>query len=485
MVESWRHSSEPEYDVIIIGAGISGINAAYRIQTQLPNCRFTILEARSVLGGTWALFQYPGIRSDSDLFSFGFSWRPWNGKTRFANGTEICNYLTESATETGIDKKIQYNHQVEALHWSSDTASWTLNLKHSEERKQLTASFVVLGTGYYDYHKPLQTVIPGVGNFKGELVLPQFWPKKLEFANKKIVIIGSGATAITLLPNLAKTASHVTMLQRSPSYVMTIPNAKKTLPSWVPSRVKYVWDYFRLLIVPFLFYKFCVLFPKQGKNMIRKATLKLLPPEIPHDPHFNPSYNPWEQRLCMSPDGDFFECLRNGKASVVTSSIRTITKDSIILDSGEALNADIIVQATGLKLQVAGGSDVFVNGKKLDLGEKYMWRGMMIESCPNLAFVGGYVNASWTLGADCTARVVCRLISSLSQRRKAYVVPDTKEYGHLEPQATFNLNSTYITSAKGVMPVAGNYGPWVARTNYFLDFIHAKFGNITAGLKYV
>lgn len=471
-----------DYDIIIVGAGISGINAAYRIQTQLPECKYAILEGREVLGGTWALFQYPGIRSDSDLFTFGFSWRPWNGATRFANGTEICEYMKEAAKEYGIDKRIKYNHKVDRLAWSTDQASWAISVKNGEKSKTIRSSFVILGTGYYDYHNPMQTIVPGLENFNGQVVLPQFWPKELDYADKKIVIIGSGATAITLLPNLAKTAAHVTMLQRSPSYVMTIPNKKKFLPQWVPYSVKFAWDYVRFLILPWLFYKFCLAFPQKGREMIRSATTKLLPPEIPHDPHFNPSYNPWEQRLCMSPDGDFFQCLREKKASVVTGKIIDMKESSIILESGEDLEADIIIQATGLKLQMAGGAEVYVDGTKINIGDQYMWRGMMVESCPNLAFVAGYVNASWTLGADCTALVVCRLITALRQRKAALVVPSTANYANLQPESAFKLSSTYITNSPGVMPKAGDVAPWKARGNYFLDYFHAKFGNITDGL---
>lgn len=390
--------------------------------------------------------------------------------------------MNTAAKEHGIDKNILVNHKLDSLSWRTTDALWSLSVQAGKKKKTLRSTFVILGTGYYDYHKPLETKIAGVDNYKGQLVLPQFWPKDIDYANKKIVIIGSGATAITLLPNLAKTAAHVTMLQRSPSYVMTIPNKKTNLPAWVPYPIRFAWDYFRYLVAPWLFYQFCIHFPQKGRSLIRIATTRLLPPEVAHDPHFNPSYNPWEQRLCMSPDGDFFECLREKKASVVTGKITDRTKDFIVLENGEKLEADIIVQATGLKLHVVGGAKVYVDDEEIHVGDQYMWRGMMIESCPNLAFVAGYVNASWTLGADCTALVVCRLIQALQKRKAASVVPSTKNYQDLELTVTFNLSSTYITSAPGVMPKAGNYGPWKARINYFADYFHAKFGNITDDL---
>lgn len=477
-------TTSPEYDVIVIGAGISGINAAYRVQKQMPGCKYAILEARDVLGGTWSLFKYPGIRSDSDLFTFGFAWRPWTGMTRFASGQEISTYLQEAAQEQGIDKKIKYNHKVTKLAFSTAKALWTISVDNNGKEKTITTKFLIMGTGYYNYNEPLKADIAGIENFQGRVVHPQFWPEDLDYAGKKVVIIGSGATAVTLLPNMAKTAAHVTMLQRSPSYVMVLPNQAKRLPQWVPSPIRFAFNYFRYLIMPFLFYRFCITFPTLAKKMIRKVTSKELPETIPHDPHFNPSYNPWQQRLCMSPDGDFFESLRDGKANVVTGTIEDVQSKAIILKSGEKVEADIIVSATGLKLQFGGGAEVLVDGKPIKTNDKFIWRGIMMQDVPNCAFVIGYTNASWTLGADCTALVVCRLLKNLERQKAGYVVASTKGYD-LQEKNILNLSSTYITVNRQELPKAGDVGPWKARVNYFRDYWTANFGDLSKGLVYV
>lgn len=473
------------HDIVIVGAGLSGINAAYRVQTEMPGCNYTILEAQKVMGGTWALFRYPGIRSDSDLFTFGFAWKPWSGLTRFANGPEIAQYMEESAAEFGIDKKIQYQHKVTTLSWNSSKALWTISVEANGSKRDITTKFIILGTGYYDYHTPLETEVAGIKNFKGQVLHPQFWPEDLDYKNKKVVIIGSGATAVTLLPNMAREAAQVTMLQRSPSYVMALPNANKKLPKWVPSWIRFGVDYLRYLILPFLFFKFCRTFPRAARALIKKATTKELADSLTHDPHFNPAYNPWEQRLCMSPDGDFFESIRKGKASVVTGKIKTMTANSIVLESGQELPADIVVTATGLKLQIAGGAKLLIDGQTIATGDKFIWQGLMLEDVPNCAFVIGYTNASWTLGADCTALAVCRIIKDMKVKHVDYAVPSTKQYKNLKEANVLNLSSTYITKSVGQLPKAGDTGPWKARSNYFVDYYTAKFGNLNAGLRYV
>lgn len=478
------NATQPQYDVIIIGAGISGINAAQRLHTSFPGCNYTILEARDVMGGTWSLFKYPGIRSDSDLFTFGFPWRQWLGKTRFATGPQITQYIQESAEEYGIDKKIQYKHTVKKLCFSTEKATWTVRSMHNNQERVMTASWVIFGTGYYDYHKPLETEVAGIKNFKGQIIHPQFWPKDLDYKDKKVVIIGSGATAVTILPNMTEQAARVTMVQRSPTYILTLPNAKKSLPGWVPGIFKYVFDYVRYLILPFFFYKWCIAYPNAAKGYIRQVTTKELPPTLDHDPHFNPKYNPWQQRLCMSPDGDFYEALRSGKGDVKTGTIKSMDATSLTMDSGEKVEADIIVTATGLKLLFAGDAIVEVDGKRVEPSSRFIWRGTMLQDVPNCAFVLGYTNASWTLGADCTALLVCRLIKEIQKRQVSYVIPSAEGYGDMAESNVLNLTSTYITSAPNVLPRASEVGPWRARSNYFRDFYFAKFGNITEGLHY-
>lgn len=362
---------------------------------------------------------------------------------------------------------------------------WTINVSANGVEKTMTSKFIIMGTGYYNYHEPLKVDIPGIDKFQGQVIHPQFWPKNLDYAGKKVVIIGSGATAITLLPNMAKTAGHVTMLQRSPSYIMTIPNKARKLPGWVPAPLQFIFKYFLYLILPFLFFNFCRAFPNAARKYIRKVTSRLLPQTTPHDPHFNPRYNPWEQRLCMSPDGDFFESLREGKASVATGTIQDIKGSQIMLDSGESLPADIIITATGLKLQFAGGCKMLVDGKERKAGDSFLWRGMMLQDIPNCAFVIGYTNASWTLGADCTALVVCRLLKEMKRQSAGYVVAKTDGFSGMRENNVLNLNSTYIQTNIQELPKAGDVGPWRARANYFQDKWVAHFGNLSTGLKYV
>lgn len=356
-----------DYDVIIVGSGISGINSAYRVQTQVPNATYTILEARGGLGGTWDFFKYPGIRSDSDLHTFGFPWRPWTERRAIADGPSIVRYLKESAEEYGIDKKIQYNHKVISADWSSDTLNWSLEVQHNGETKTMRGRFLILGTGYYNYDEPMESKIPGLERFKGTTVHPQFWPEDLDYSNKKMVIIGSGATAVTLLPVVAKTASHVTMLQRSPSYVLSLPNGDplgEFYHRFLPLSWAHKLDRYRFLVFGFLFYHFCRFFPNAARGVLAKATKKQLPPSVLFDPHFVPTYNPWDQRLCLCPDGDFYEAMRSGKADVVTGHIKTVTEKGILLESGETITADIICTATGLKLKIAGGMTFTVDGQK-------------------------------------------------------------------------------------------------------------------------
>lgn len=475
---------ELDYDVVIVGAGISGINAAHRIQTSNPKCRYTILEARNEVGGTWSLFKYPGIRSDSDLFTFGFAWRPYTGTTRFAGGEQIAQYIQTASEEHGIDKHIQFKYKVKEISWSSEKSAWSITADCNGQAKKVSAGFIILGTGYYDYNQSLEADIPGLDSFKGRTVHPQFWPSDLDYADKKVAIIGSGATAVTLLPNMAKEASRVTMVQRSPSYVMPLPNAVAKFPAWLPRWAKFSISYLRYLILPFIFYKFCIIFPNQAKKYIRKVTSDQLPQTISHDPHFNPSYNPWQQRLCMSPDGDFFEALRSGKGDVVTGKIQSVEAHGIRMESGEQIDADIIVTATGLKLSVIGGAKIILDGKEVKVSDKFLWRGIMLQDIPNMAYVVGYTNASWTLGADCTALVVCRLMKEMERRGVRSVRSDVKGYDNMPVTSLLNLNSSYITKNGHVLPKTADVGPWKARVNYFRDYYFAKFGSLSTGLVY-
>ena len=508
----------PVFDVVVIGAGISGINAAYRVQSELPDASYTVIEARGDLGGTWDFFRYPGLRSDSDLTTFGFPWRPWSDEKVIAEADAIRKYLHESAAEFGIDKKIQYHHKLVGGDWSSDDQTWTLIVEVGDPsegetpvRKFLSARFIILSTGYYDYERALSTDIPNISNFEGQIIHPQFWPEDLDYTNKRVVVVGSGATAVTLVPVLAEKASHVAMLQRSPGFILNRPSkdwmakyAFKYLPYWVAHnliRIKY-------LTIPFLFFKFCQAYPRIARRAIKRRTLRELPPNLAHDPNFEPKYNPWEQRLCICPDGDFWLSLRSGKASVATGTIQTVTKDSIVytptspkltkdaekkeanghaMEAARSLPADIIVTATGLRFLIAGGASFTVNSTPIEIPSCYLWKGLMLSGVPNAATVIGYTNASWTLGADATARHACRLIKHMRKKGLGAIVPriSEEEKQTMKPMNVVNLNSTYVERARGDMPRAGDKGPWRPRKNYFADLWEARFGRLMKGLEAV
>jgi cation diffusion facilitator CzcD-associated flavoprotein CzcO len=481
-------SPDLDFDVAIIGAAISGINSAYRIQTLAPKgTTYAILEARDDIGGTWDLFKYPGIRSDSDLHTFGFQWRPWNSRNAIATAGAIMDYLRECVSWAGIDKNIRFGTRLLSADWSSTSLCWTLNCEVDGKPTTFRARFIILGTGYYDYNEPLPAVIPGIENFKGQVVHPQFWPQDLDYTDKNMVIVGSGATAVTLLPNVANKAKHVTMLQRSPSYVLSLPTKDRLgsffhaiLPQSIASRL----DFFRWLTTSYLLYKWCHAFPNAAKRWLKKETIKQLPQNIPWDPHFKPAYNPWDQRLCLCPGGDFYKALRGGKADVVTGHIKMVTEKTIEMESGERLTPDIIVTATGLKVMLAGGAKFFVDGKPIIVPDKFMWKGAMLEDLPNAAFVVGYTNASWTLGADATAHLVTRLLNTMQKKGAVAAVPRLKNPESMKSTPIFNLSSTYLVAAKSVMPKTGT-GQWAPRTNYFTDIREAKRGDIETGLQFL
>ncbi|GAP87189.1 putative FAD-containing monooxygenase [Rosellinia necatrix] len=474
-----------DFDVVIVGAGISGINAAYRIQTQgPPGLRYAILEARDSIGGTWDLFRYPGIRSDSDIFTFGFPWSPWKHTDTMASGGQIKDYLVQSAKSAGIEQHICYRHKVETADWHSTEQSWVfqVNVPGKEKPVIYRSRFALLGTGYYDFETPLQTVIPGIENFEGKVIHPQFWPEDYDYAGKDVVIIGSGATAITILPSIAGKAKRATMLQRSPGYIFSIPSSNfltKLLFVLLPvalahsiNRILWIWR-------SYLTNVFCKAFPELAKRYIKKVTIQQLPPSIRWDPHFKPRYNPWEQRFCACVDGDFFAALRSGKADVVTDTIKAVTARSIELESGAALHPDVIVTATGLRLKFGGGIQFSVDGKHFQVGDKFAWKAAMLEDVPNLVFMTGYENASWTLGADVSAQLFVRLLHAMRRRGASVVTP--KPSAPMPEQPMMNLSSTYIAKAPRVLPRGGT-GQWAPKKNYFADMAGAKWGNITQDL---
>lgn len=476
-----------QYDVVIIGAGISGINTAHHIQSKLPSLSYTILEGRADIGGTWDLFRYPGIRSDTDLFTFGFGWNPWTEDRAIADGQSIIRYLQSAAEKEGIDEHIRFQHRVVSADWVTDSQSWTLAVETpGGQKKNFETRFLILGTGYYDYQEPLQPDIPDLENFQGKVIHPQFWPEDLDYAGKKIVVIGSGATAITLLPNLAKDAGHVTMLQRSPTYIMSIDNSAgssmihKTIPrswSFKLSRWLFMWT------TALIFY-LCRAFPNMARSILQAKVAKQLPDHIPLDPHFQPKYRPWDQRLCFSPNGDFFEAMRGGRASVETGRIKTMTGDTIILESGEQIVADIIITATGLRLGLGGRIRISTDGKPINIADRLAWRAALLQDVPNMAVMIGYVNASWTLGAETTAQLVCRLLRHMQSKGYTSAIPRVPDKSNIQPRLMWNLDATYVKQAASHMPKVGNAGPWTGRTNYFWDLFRARYGRITADMEF-
>ncbi|TWU74286.1 hypothetical protein ED733_005277 [Metarhizium rileyi] len=473
-------ASNPDFDVVVVGAGISGINAAYRIQSNFPNYRYCILEARDAIGGTWDLFRYPGIRSDSDLFTFGFQWYPWDRSNPIATGESILEYLAEASSRNGIDKNIRFKHTLQHASWSTDHQRWTLSVRRGNETTSISCRHVVFGTGYYDYSTPLDAHIPGLENFAGQVVHPQFWPEKLDYTDKKVVVVGSGATAVTLVPKLAEKAKLATMLQRSPTYIVALPNRSTSslidhvLPRALTLRLKRL----RWILSSRLFFLFCTSFPWSARWLLRRRTLRLLPTSTSFDPHFNPTYGPWKQRLCVCPDGDFYKALHTGRADVATGTIETVTSAGIQLDAGAFLDADIIVTATGLRVQLGGGATLDVDGKPLAPSDKFMWRGAMLQDVPNAFFVMGYTNASWTLGADATATLMVRLLRTLEEKGATSTRPRVQSPESMEPAPLLNLDSTYVKRAAGRLPKVASEGVFASRTNYLADDFRAKYGSL-------
>ncbi|KAF2860827.1 FAD/NAD(P)-binding domain-containing protein [Piedraia hortae CBS 480.64] len=486
-------SQGESFDVIIVGAGISGINFAYRLQERLPGASYCILEGRHEIGGTWSLFKYPGIRSDSDLYTFGFPWRPWEEQISIAEGPKIIKYVKESARMYGIDHKIKFNHRVDKADFSTENKEWQFECTVSgEEKKTVRGKFLMICSGYYDYENPLQPVIPGLDNFQGKVIHPQSWPQEFDYSGKNIVIIGSGATAVTLLPSLAKKAKHVTILQRSPSYIFSQPQEDKLEKliralTWWNKGLQRRLVRFKWLLVQYIFSRACLHFPNFMRNTLGKLTKKQLPPAISPDPHFKPNYNPWEQRLCFCPDGDFYAALRNGSASIETDTISTVTPNSIKLTSGQELHPDVIVTATGLRMCFGGGINLSVDGEAFNVPEKYVWSGVMLEDLPNAAYVFGYVDASWTLGADATAQLITRMMKMMRERGTQIIVPrrTEREKSEMKEVPLVRLQSTYVAKAKSIMPKAGATGQWRPRSYFFHDILKAWYGDVESGIEWI
>ena len=469
-------------DVLVVGAGLTGIGAAAQLRQRLPGKTVAVLEAREASGGTWDLFKYPGIRSDSDMFTFGFSWRPWPGDIALADGPSILEYLRTVAEEYGVDKLIRYRHRVTGASWDSATARWTVTVDHDGETVTLTAGFLYACTGYYDFDNPYTPEFPGAEDFSGRVIHPQHWPEDFDATGKRIVVIGSGATAITLVPALAETAEHVTMLQRSPTYVLSMPGRDRlaTRLRRLPLRISYPIVRWANILVSIFGYQLSRRRPALMRWFIRSATVKELPPDVDVDVHFRPSYNPWDQRLCLVPDGDLFGSLRDGSASVVTDTIETFTARGIRLCSGAELEADVIITATGLRVVPFGGVDLEVDGQKVDLAGTMAYKSLMLSGVPNFAYTIGYTNASWTLKADLVAWYVVRLLRHMDERGLRSVVPVREEGVGERPFIDFT--SGYVKRALESLPKQGDRAPWLLKQNYLFDVRAIRKGKIDDGV---
>ena len=472
------------FDVLIVGAGLSGIGAGAHLRMECPEKSFALLEGRAAMGGTWDLFRYPGIRSDSDMYTLGYRFRPWSDPKAIADGPAILKYIRETAEEFDLTGKIRYNHRVKRASWSSEKALWTVEVETGAENKEtitLTCNFLYLCTGYYDYESGYTPEWSGMESFRGQIVHPQKWTDDIDYAGKRVVVIGSGATAVTLVPALAERAAHVTMLQRSPTYIVSRPSQDK-IANWLrallPARAAYAITRWKNVLLGMFFYSLSRKRAPVMKRLIAKGVKK----ELGEDAlkHFTPDYNPWDQRLCLVPDSDLFRAIREGKASVVTDHIETFTETGLELKSGERLDADIVVTATGLVLKIMAGLQLVVDGAPVDLSKTLAYKGMMYSDVPNAVSAFGYTNASWTLKCDLTAEYVCRLLKYMDRHGYASCTPRVNDPS-VEAEPVLDFTSGYVQRALDTLPRQGSKTPWRLHQNYIKDLSMLRYGRVDDG----
>jgi len=473
------------FDVVIIGAGLSGIGAGYRLQTRCSNKRYVILEARAEIGGTWDLFRYPGVRSDSDMHTLGYSFRPWKNPEAIADGALIREYIRDTAEEFAIDRHIRFRQQVVSANWSSEDAQWTVETKNDRgEITRYTCNFLYGCTGYYRYDAGYQPDFPGAESYRGTFVHPQHWPEDLDYAGKRVVVIGSGATAVTLVPAMARTAVHVTMLQRSPSYVLSLPNHDPIaglVRRLLPERTALRLIRWKNILINIGIYQLSRRAPGHMRRMLRDGARKDLPQGYEVDKHFNPRYQPWDQRLCLIPDSDLYKSISAGRASIVTDEIEVLTERGIRLTSGEELEADVIVSATGLRMLALGGVQLVLDGAPVEPAREFIYRGTMLSNVPNFAFCIGYTNAPWTLRADLASTYVCRVLNHMDRYRYRTCKPAC-DRAALEPRPLLNLTSGYVQRAAADLPKSASKAPWMIRQNYIRDWLTMKFSGLEDGI---
>ncbi len=485
MVTSDFPHEEIPVDVLIVGAGLSGIGTAYWLQKQCPGKRYAILEARDALGGTWDLFRYPGVRSDSDMHTLGYAFKPWRNPKAIADGESIRQYIAETAHENGITEHIRFGYKVTKAAWSSQEAYWTIEALHgaTETRHTLRARFLCMCSGYYSYEQAHRPQFAGEADFRGRVVLPQFWPQDLKYAGKRVVVVGSGATAVTLVPAMAESATHVTMLQRSPTYVVALPGQDALaigLRRYLPEHLAYGLTRWKNLLLSMTTYRLARSLPQLTKQRIVRMAARQLGPDYDVDRHFSPRYKPWDQRVCVVPDGDLFQAIRQGQASVVTDEIDRFTATGLRLKSGLDLPADVVVLATGLQLKLFGGIQLTIDGQVCQPNQRMVYKGMMLSDVPNFALAFGYTNASWTLKTDLTASYVCRLLRYLDRHGYSIAVP--RRDAGVRPQPFLNFTSGYVQRAQQILPQQGSHRPWQVFQNYIQDMFTIRFGRLADGV---
>jgi cation diffusion facilitator CzcD-associated flavoprotein CzcO len=470
------------FDVLIVGAGLSGIGAAWHLQKECPGKSYAIVEGRVASGGTWDLFRYPGVRSDSDMYTLGYRFRPWKDAKAIADGPAILEYIREVASDHGIDRKIRYQHKVVRASWSTADAQWTVDVERGPDRTpaRFTCNFLWMCSGYYSYDGGYLPEFPGIERYKGQLVHPQKWPEDLDYAGKRVVVIGSGAAAVTLVPSMAENAEHVVMLQRSPTYMAVRPSKDPfatKMRARLPLKAAYMVTRWKNVLLGMYFYQMCKRKPDKVRTLLLGYVRQFLGPEYDVEKHFTPHYKPWDQRLCLVPDADFFRAIRKGKVSVVTDHIETFTETGLKLKSGQELAADIVVTATGLVLVPLGNVSLTVDGKPVTPNETFIYKGMMYSDVPNLASVFGYTNASWTLKADLVCEYVCRLLNHMDRHGYRQCMPHNSDPG-LQAEPWVNFSSGYIQRALKQQPKQGSKRPWKLYQNYALDLLSLRYGRL-------
>lgn len=472
-------------DVLIVGAGLSGIGAAYHLQQKCPDKTYAILEAREVLGGTWDLFRYPGIRSDSDMYTLGYAFKPWTDAKAIADGPAILDYLRETARENGIERHIRFKQRVKTANWSTPEARWTVDVDDGDTAavRPVSCNFLFICSGYYDYDAGYTPEFDGLDRFSGRVVHPQKWTDDIDYAGKRVVVVGSGATAVTLVPEMAKRAEHVTMLQRSPSYIVSRPAEDRIanrLRQLLPSKLAYGVTRWKNVLIGMATFKLARAYPEKVKSRIIDAIRQALGPRYDVDTHFTPHYNPWDQRICLVPDGDLFAAIRAGSVSVVTDHIDHFTQKGLLLKSGQEIPADLVVTATGLNIKVMGGVAITVDERPVDLSSTLNYKGSMFSGVPNLASTFGYTNASWTLKADLTSAYICRLLNHMDRKGWRQCTPEATD-PEISPRPFLDFSSGYVQRALDRLPKQGSKKPWRLNQNYALDIMSLKFGAVEDG----